>query len=199
MHTKKGQLGQVLPNFWDPKKEIPRGPTRLTPRRMQSPRGALLKRLTNMHKQKGPSGQVLPKFLGPQEGEPKGAKKSDTKENAEPKGAPTQKSISNAHEERPIGASAARFQGPQEGEPKGAVTPDTKKLEDPEGASRKETITMVEEGASQMGEARGDVAAGEGALGSAEQSATYPRQTHTCGQGQHAYGKVNVANTKAKG
>ena len=63
---------------------------------------------------------------------------------------------------------------------------------------RKETTTMVEEGASQMGEARGYVAAGEGALGSAEQSATNQRQTLTCGQGQHAYGKANVAARKAK-
>ena len=80
----------------------------------------------------------------------------------------------------------------------GAITPDTKNLEEPEGASRKETTTMEEEGASQMRESRGNVAAGEGALGSAEQSATNPRQTHTCGQGQHAYGKVNVAARKAK-
>ena len=50
---------------------------------------------------------------------------------------------------------------------------------------------MVEEEASQMGEARGNVASGEGAMGSAE-------QTHTCGQEQHAYGRVNVAARKAK-
>ena len=57
---------------------------------------------------------------------------------------------------------------------------------------------MVEEGASQIGEARGNVAAGEGALGSAEQSATNPRRTHTYGQGQRVYGKVDVAARKAK-
>ena len=49
-----------------------------------------------------------------------------------------------------------------------------------------------------MGEARGNVDALEGALGSTEQSATNPRQTHAYGQGQHAYGKVNVATRKAK-
>ena len=72
---------------------------------------------------------------------------------------------------------------------------------------------MVEEEASLMGKARGNVAAGEGALSSAEQGATNPRRTHTLadptprsplkhppkGQEQHAYGRVNVAARKTKG
>ena len=49
-----------------------------------------------------------------------------------------------------------------------------------------------------MGEARGNVAVGEVALGSAEKSATNPRRTHTCRQEQHAYGRVNVAARKTK-
>ena len=58
---------------------------------------------------------------------------------------------------------------------------------------------MVEKEAIQMGEARGDVASGEGALGSVEQSANNPRRTHTCGQEQHACGRVNVASRGKKG
>ena len=57
---------------------------------------------------------------------------------------------------------------------------------------------MVEEEAIQMVEARGNVADGEGALGSAEQSATNPRRTHTCGQEQHAHGRAIMAARKAK-
>ena len=63
-----------------------------------------------------------------------------------------------------------------------------------------------------MGVARGNVASGEGALGSAEKSATNPRRTHTLvdptprsplnhppkDQEQHAYGRVNVAARKTK-
>ena len=80
-----------------------------------------------------------------------------------------------------MGASAALFPGPQEGEPKGANNPDSKETAEPKGASRKETTTMAEEGPGQIRDARGNVAAAEGALGSAELSATDRRQTHTCG------------------
>ena len=52
----------------------------------------------------------------------------------------------------------------------------------------------MDEGAGQIRDARGNVAAGEGVLGSAELSATDPRRTHTCGQGQHVYGKVIAAD-----
>ena len=62
MHKHKGPLGQVLPKFHDPKKESPRGATILTQRRIQSPRGPLLRRVSQMHMKKGPLGQVLPDF-----------------------------------------------------------------------------------------------------------------------------------------
>ena len=127
---------------------------------------------------------------------PRGPKNPDSKETSELKGATTQKSTSNAQKEMPIGASAARFQVHQEGDPTGAITPDRKNLEEPKGASSKETTTMAEEGAGQIRDARGNVAAGEGALGSAEVSATDPRRIHTYGQGHHVYGKIIAADRK---
>ena len=160
------------------------------------PKGASTKR-THIHAQADtPMGASAALSPGHQEGYPKGANNTYSKETAEPKGATTQKSTSNAHEERPIGASAARFQVHKEGEPTGAITPDSKNLEEPKGASSKETTTMAEEGAGQIRDARGNVAAGEGALGSAEVSATDPRRTHTYGQGHHVYGKVIAADRK---
>ena len=65
----------------------------------------------------------------------------------------------------------------------GATIPDCKTLEEPKRAYRTDTTTMVEEGADLVRDARGNVAAGEGVLGSAEPSITNPRRTHTHGQG----------------
>ena len=55
---------------------------------------------------------------------------------------------------------------------------------------------MVKEGADLVRDARGNVAAGEGVLGSAELSITDPRLTHTHGQGQLVHGKGIAANRK---
>ena len=111
-------------------------------------------------------------------------------------GATTQTSSPEEHEERLIGPSTAQIQVHQEGEPTGATKPDCTTLEDPKGASRTDTTTMVAEGADLVRYARGNVAAGEGVLGSAEPSITNPRRTHTHGQGQIVHGRGLVANRK---
>ena len=60
--TQKGPLGQVLLEFGDMKKEIPRGPSHQKAKSLKSPRGPLVRRVTQKHKKKGPLGQVLLKF-----------------------------------------------------------------------------------------------------------------------------------------
>ena len=55
---------------------------------------------------------------------------------------------------------------------------------------------MVEEGADLARDVRGNVAAWEGVLGSAELSITDPRRTHTHGQRQLVHGKDIAANRK---
>ena len=55
---------------------------------------------------------------------------------------------------------------------------------------------MVKEGADLVRDARGNVAAGEGVLGSAEPSISDPRPTQPNGQGQLVNSKGNAANRK---
>ena len=150
------------------------------------PKGATSQESNSKAHTEQPIGASVAQIWEPEEEDPKGANTSESKELEEPKGGPSLESNRKSHTERPIGASAAQIWGPEEEEPKVANTSETKELEEPKGDSRKESTTMVEEETIRMGEASGNVAAGEGALGSAEQIATNPRQTHTCGQEQHA-------------
>ena len=78
----------------------------------------------------------------------------------------------------------------------GASYSDKNHTAEPKGASRRDTTTMVEEGADLVRDARGNVAAGEGLLGSAEPGISDPRPTQPNRQGQLVNGKGNAANRK---